>query len=207
MEHAEIEVATIKRRRDIARFTGITALNVSAMIFSGFRGASTMNGALMAEMSHDLGDASVNGARTYAFWRHMSETRLRAFRTASYAVVSTLGVVASLKSGTDLFHAISNFDGWNNARDNLDSVANGIVIAGLNQGSYVVSQNFESGGELTSDAKHHAHIDRNASLGLAGTLVVGSVVPCVAEVGGIAMGAYTAWHMRPTTKNLQTHTH
>lgn len=58
-----------------------------------------------------------------------------------------------------------------------------------------------------NDAKHHSQIDRNASIGLAACITAGSVIPGIAEIGGVGMGMYTAWHMRPTEHNVNHHSH
>jgi hypothetical protein len=65
-----------------------------------------------------------------------------------------------------------------------------------------VSQTLEEENEIVHDAKHHAKVDRDTSLILAGFITAGAVVPYVAEAAGVGTGIYTAWHMRPTNNNL-----
>lgn len=204
----EVSPEFARKKRDYARFIIIAALNGTAMVFSGVRGASSANGALLSEMAHDMGDTGVNTARALEYGRRTSKLDLNKFRKLTYFVVSSLGIVTSAKSGYDFVSTISSFDGFNVISENLNQVVNGAVIAGLNQASYVVSQRFEDpSSELVHDSKHHSKIDRNASLGLAACITAGSVVPGVAEIGGVAMGMYTAWHMRPTEHNLTNNTH
>jgi hypothetical protein len=199
---------TLQRSRDMKRFVAISVLNSIVMVFAGVRGAASIDGALLSEMAHDMGDAGVNTARAIEYKRQNTRNNIENFRRATYVIVSTIGALTALKSGVDLVSIAQSADGLNDVAANLNRVVDGTVIAGVNQASYVVSQRLEDPeSSLVTDAQHHSRIDRNASLGLAGCLTVGALIPGVAEAGGVAMGMYTAWHMRPTTFNLHDHHH
>jgi hypothetical protein len=121
-----------------------------------------------------------------------------------------LAIAATAKSGYEFYQATSdmleNGFAWNDVGENLDRIVNGGIIATGNEASYAVSQTLEGENDIVHDAKHHAKVDRDTSLLLAGGIVIGAAVPLVAEAAGMATGTYTAFHMRPTERNMQ-HSH
>jgi hypothetical protein len=213
MEKVAVRFWSTEKRRDTVRLLGITAFNGILTVFTGARSlggaenAFSVDGPLLVEAAHDVGDTAVTGARAVALQTSTHEKSwFRSFRRATYAVVSTIALVAVAKSSIELVETIKdtidNGFSWNELEENFDNVVNGGVISLGNQASYVVSQTLEEENEIVHDAKHHAKVDRDTSLILAGFITAGAVVPYVAEAAGVGTGIYTAWHMRPTNNNL-----
>lgn len=76
----EVSPEQARKKRDYVRFIAISAINGAAMVYTGARGVSASNGALLSEMAHDMGDTGVNTARTLEYGRKSSRVNLEKFR-------------------------------------------------------------------------------------------------------------------------------
>ena len=187
-------------RRDRRRLISITALQLGMTVVSGLIGKATASPAFNSEMVHDMGDTVINGMRVGATYNNAEHTKWYArLRLFSYAAISGFGLYKAGVAVHDLFD-VQPVAGFTDTTA-IELGGAGVIAAG-NMYSYRLSKKLESPTLTNSDSVRHNRMDRNVSLATAAAITLGAFTPYVSELTGITVGAYTAWHMRPTPHNL-----
>jgi divalent metal cation (Fe/Co/Zn/Cd) transporter len=207
MEKLKLKYLNTEHRRDVWRLIGITTFNAGLMVYSTVRGVMSGNGTLIAEAAHDSGDAMISGARAYAVNKDPEAKDYNEnFKKVTYTFASLFAGGAIIGSVIELVDVVQDFsldDFYNieSFQQRAFNVIDASIVAGGNNGSFSLSQGIEGDTPILHQAKHHAGVDRWASFGAAGAIIVGVFVPGVSEAGGILMGGYTIKEMNPLAKD------
>lgn len=193
-----------KQLQDRPKLLAITALQACMAGVSFFIGTQKQSAPFFAETAHDIGDTVINGTRVVSTYREVEHSKWYSrFRRASYTVISSYGMFVAGSSLVSLPHVRLDLK---DMRDSKIELFGAGVIAGGNWLSYRIAKSLEADTLTTADSIRHNRLDRDVTMATAIGITVGSVFPYVNEVVAVGVGAYTAWHMRPTQANL-SHQH
>jgi hypothetical protein len=196
------------RKRDVKRLTKIFGINLLLMFSTGVSGVKLDNYAAIADSGHEASDASVMAGRAVVEKKQVEEKKwFQNYRKISYSIVFGVSAIIAFKSSLELIDLLQGASQERSLQERAQAIGNAALVAGGNRIAYSISQDLEGESDNVEDAKHHAIVDWRASKKSAAFIAIGAFVPFVTEIGGAYVGGFTAWHMRPTKANLESHSH